>query len=138
MALERDLERALERLSAGQLEALASAAGDGGALELAIAGPRPPARAAVAEPATGRGARPDVTGAGIALALRIGLRARAAGDAARSRAVWTGPCAAGEQRLTASVLHQLLAQATQRILLVSFAAHTLPAVAADLESAVER
>jgi putative cardiolipin synthase len=51
--------------------------------------------------------------------------------------VWTGPGAAGEQRLTASVLHELISGARRRILLLSFAAHTVPSVAADLEAAVQ-
>ena len=59
-------------------------------------------------------------------------------DALRARPVWTGPGAAGEQRLTAAVLHELLASARERILLVSYAAYTLPEVAADLEAAVDR
>ena len=44
----------------------------------------------------------------------------------------------GEQRLTAAVLHELLAGARERILIVSYAAYTLPEIAADLEAAVAR
>lgn len=81
---------------------------------------------------------PVLTGAGIALALRTGLAARRDIDARRTRAVWTGPGATGEQRLTAAVLHELLAGADKRILLVSYAAFTLTEIAADLEAAVAR
>lgn len=56
----------------------------------------------------------------------------------RSSPVWTGPHATGEQRLTAGVLHELIANASDRVLLVSFAAYTLREVADDLESAVGR
>ena len=47
----------------------------------------------------------------------------------RSRPVWTGPGAAGDQRLTAAVLHELVAHARERILLVSYAAYTLAELA---------
>ena len=101
-------------------------------------GAQPAAHAAVAALATTWSATPGLTGAGIALALRVGLRARIAAEAARSRPVWTGPEAPGEQRLTASVLHELVASARRRVLLVSFAAHTIPSLATDLEDAVDR
>jgi phosphatidylserine/phosphatidylglycerophosphate/cardiolipin synthase-like enzyme len=52
--------------------------------------------------------------------------------------VWTGPGSVGEQRLTAAVLHELLAGARERILIVSYAAYTLPDMATDLEAAVAR
>jgi phosphatidylserine/phosphatidylglycerophosphate/cardiolipin synthase-like enzyme len=40
--------------------------------------------------------------------------------------------------LTAAVLHELLAAVRERILLVSYAAYTLPEIAVDLEAAVAR
>ncbi|MGI8410888.1 MAG: DISARM system phospholipase D-like protein DrmC, partial [Solirubrobacteraceae bacterium] len=83
-------------------------------------------------------ATPGLTGPGVALALRAGLRARRDADARRSRPVWTGPSSVGERRLTAAVLHELIATASKRILLVSYAAYTLPELAADLEAAVGR
>jgi phosphatidylserine/phosphatidylglycerophosphate/cardiolipin synthase-like enzyme len=88
-------------------------------------------------PATRR-ARPELTGPGIALALRTGLAARQDAHTRRARPVWTGPGTVGEQRLTPAVLHELLAAAQERILLVSYAAYTLPEVASDLEVAVAR
>jgi phosphatidylserine/phosphatidylglycerophosphate/cardiolipin synthase-like enzyme len=74
----------------------------------------------------------------VALALRVGLRARRDADARRSRPVWTGPGATGEQRLTGAVLHDLVTDASARILLVSFAAYTLSELATDLAAAVRR
>jgi phosphatidylserine/phosphatidylglycerophosphate/cardiolipin synthase-like enzyme len=59
-------------------------------------------------------------------------------DATRSRVVWTGPGSSGAQRLTAAALKELLSSAKQRILIVSFAAHTLGDVASALEDAVAR
>jgi putative cardiolipin synthase len=81
---------------------------------------------------------PAVTGAGLALALRTAVAARRDADACRARPVWTGPGASGAQRLTASALHELLTSARERILIVSYAAYTLPEVAADLRAAVAR
>lgn len=142
MSVDRAVERVLHRLSDAQVEALTAAAegrsSPGGALSAAVVGAQPGAQAAVAELAQVWAATPALTGAGVALALRIGLRARSDADARRSTAVWTGPGAVGEQRLTAGVLHELVASAQERILLVSFAAHTLPSLAADLEEAVGR
>lgn len=83
-------------------------------------------------------ALPLLIGGGVGLARRAGLRARRDADARRYRAVWTGPGAAGEGRLTAAVLHELVCDATDRIILVSFAAYTLPELGADLEAASGR
>lgn len=129
-------------LSDGQIDALAAACQplgrpDGGVAAV-IAGAPPSAHAALSALASAWAAAPRLTGAGIALALRTGLTARRAADASRAQPVWTGPGAVGEQRLTAAVLHELLAGATERILLVSYAAYTLPELAADLEAAVSR
>jgi phosphatidylserine/phosphatidylglycerophosphate/cardiolipin synthase-like enzyme len=59
---------------------------------------------------------PGLTGAGVALALRVGLAVRHA----------------------AGVIHELLCDARERILLVSFAAYTLPEIAVDLRASAER
>jgi phosphatidylserine/phosphatidylglycerophosphate/cardiolipin synthase-like enzyme len=142
VSLDGAVERVLHRLSAGQVEALATAAegrtSPGGALGAAVVGAQPGAQAAVAELAQRWAATSALTGTGVALALRVGLAARSEADARRSRPVWTGPGAVGEQRLTTGVLHELVASAQRRILLVSFAAHTLPSLAADLEQAAGR
>lgn len=135
MSLQQDIERVLERLSSAQVQALAAAAERDGSLAAAVVGARPAAVASVSRLASSSA---QVTGAGVALALRVGLAARDAAEAVRSRPVWTGPGTAGEQRLTAGVLHELIAGARERIVLISYAAHTLPAVAVDLEAAVER
>jgi len=76
--------------------------------------------------------------AGVSLALLTGLRARISAESRRARPVWTGPGATGEQRLTAAVLHELVRGATQRVVVVSFAAFTLPELADDLAAAVDR
>jgi PLD-like domain/Domain of unknown function (DUF1998) len=135
------LRNALERLSASQVEALARAAAlrttPDGSLTAALAGSGPAALAAVSALAASWSSTAGLTGAGIALALRTGLRAQQIADATRSQPVWTGPGSVGEQRLTPGVLHELISGAHRRILLLSYAAHTVPSVAADLETAVE-
>jgi phosphatidylserine/phosphatidylglycerophosphate/cardiolipin synthase-like enzyme len=140
--VEDALAVALERLSDAQLVALAAACEP---LRLpadvagqVLAGAQPRTIDAVAQLFAAWRARPDLTGAGVALALRAGLAARRAADANRTRPVWTGPGALGEERLTANALHELICGATKSVLLVSYAAHTIPEVAADLEAAVER
>ncbi len=142
MSLEGDIERVLDRLSAPQVESLATGAGGraapDGSFAASVAGATPASYAAVAALATSWSTTAGLTGAGVALALRTGLQGRIVADARRSRPVWTGPGAVGEQRLTASVLHELIAGAQRHVLLVSFAAHTLPSVATDLEAAVDR
>ena len=132
----------LDRLSDAQLQALAVAceplqSPDGG-LAHVVAGASPGAADAISALTAAWRARPELTGAGVALALRLGLAARQHAHARRALPVWTGPGSIGEQRLTTAVLHELLVAARERILLVSYAAYTLPEVAADLEAAVER
>jgi phosphatidylserine/phosphatidylglycerophosphate/cardiolipin synthase-like enzyme len=140
VSVERDIARVLERLSAAQIESLAAAAAARATPDSSFAdsvvGAKPGAQDAVSALAASWSHTHDLTGAGIALALRTGLRAQEALEATRARPVWTGPGATGEQRLTASVLHELITGARRRILLLSFAAHTLRSVAADLEAAV--
>jgi phosphatidylserine/phosphatidylglycerophosphate/cardiolipin synthase-like enzyme len=140
LTVEHDIERVLERLGAAQVEALAQAAQaqatPDGSLSATVAGSGPGAHAAVSALAASWSSTEGLTGAGIALALRIGLHAQHLAEATRSQPVWTGPGTVGEQRLTPGVLHELLSSARRRILILSFAAHTVPSVAADLEAAV--
>lgn len=133
----------LERLSTAQLHALAAACeplalAPAGGLGQLVAGAAPGAVEAVAALTSAWRGQPALTGAGVSLALRTGLRTRADLDSRRARPVWTGPGSVGETRLTASVLHELLLGAQERILLVSYAAYTLPELATDLEAAVQR
>lgn len=136
------LRDVLARLSDAQIEALAAACvgrtGPPRSLTKVVVGGSPAAHEAIEKLAVSWAARPSLTGDGIALALEVGVEARREADAQRSRSVWTGPGAAGDQRLTAAVLHELIAAARQRVLLVSFAAYTLAEVAADLDAAVGR
>jgi phosphatidylserine/phosphatidylglycerophosphate/cardiolipin synthase-like enzyme len=136
------IELTLERLSNSQVEALAQACTSRQApdttLGQVVIGAQPGAGDAIAQLADAWTATVALTGAGVAVALRIGLLARRRADARRSRAVWTGPGSNGAQRLTATVLRDLLTSARERILMVSFAAYTLSDLATDLEDAVER
>ncbi|HWT94811.1 MAG TPA: DISARM system phospholipase D-like protein DrmC [Solirubrobacteraceae bacterium] len=142
MSLERAVGRVLHHLSDGQVEALAAVCdtgpGAGAALSASVVGGTVASREAVKALATEWAASDGFTGPGIALALRVGLLARVDARARRALPVWTGPGATGEQRLTASVLHELVAGARERILLVSYAAYTLSDLAADLADAVAR
>lgn len=108
------------------------------ATALVPAGASPAAASAVESLIASWRCTPALTGAGIALALRVGWTARGDADARRTLPVWTGPGATGAERLTAGVLHELLCDARERILLVSYAAFTLPEVADDLSAAVSR
>lgn len=142
MSVEHAVAEVLELLSDAQITALAAACEPleqpTGTVTQTAAGASPGAHDAVANLASAWANSAALTGEGVGLALRIGLRARRDADARRSRPVWTGPGASGEQRLTPAVLHELLASATDRVLIVSFAAYTLSEVAADLEAAVHR
>jgi putative cardiolipin synthase len=143
VSLDAALASVLERLSDEQITALARACEPlvrpgASATGVAAAGAPPASHAAIADLMSNWAADRQMTGAGVALALRLGLECRRDADARRSRAVWTGPGTATDQRLTAAVLHEIVAGATERILLVSYAAYTLAELAADLEAAVER
>jgi phosphatidylserine/phosphatidylglycerophosphate/cardiolipin synthase-like enzyme len=142
VTIDEALVTVLERLGDAQVTALAAAceplSAPIRALTSIVAGAPPAASDGITMLCAAWRANPALTGAGIALALRTGLAARHWAHAQRARPVWTGPGSAGEQRLTAGVLHELLAGARERILLVSFAAYTLPEVAEDLEAAVQR
>lgn len=142
MTIDDAVAALLQRLSDDQIEALAAAAAPcseppAGFGDVA-AGATPSAVSAITTLRAAWKATPELTGAGVSLALRTGLVARRDADTRRARPVWTGPGSVGEQRLTAGVLHELLAGARERILLVSYAAYTLPEVAADLVAAVAR
>ncbi len=143
MSVDRAATRVLARLSDSQVEALSAVCDglerpDAPGLTQVVAGASPDAHDAVAALASEWRALPSLSGDGVALALRLGLSARRERHAQRSKAVWTGPGAEGTQRLTASVLHELVVSAKQRILMVSYAAYTLSELASDLEAAVQR
>jgi len=132
----------LARLGDGQVEALADACAARTHATSSVAatalGAAPGGQDAVAVLVAAWRDEQSLTGAGVALALRVGLAARRASAAHRAQPVWTGPGAQGAERLTAGVLHELVAGARERVLLVSYAAFTLPALAKDLSGAVER
>jgi phosphatidylserine/phosphatidylglycerophosphate/cardiolipin synthase-like enzyme len=132
----------LERLSESQVQTLADAAVHHPhaprGLPGVVAGGDLGTQQAVRDLLTAWRATPGLTGAGVALALRLGSSLHRQADDRRGKAVWTGPDAPGDRRLTSATLHGLLAAAKKRILLVSFAAFTLPEIATDLSTAVER
>lgn len=142
MGVEAAVHVLLERLSDTQVEAIASAAvayeRPPASFRGVVAGASPGAQRAVDDLLTAWQAEPALSGAGLALALRLGVDLRQRTTERRTSAVWTGPQAAGDRRLTSGTLHGLLVQASERILLVSYAAHTLPEVADDLAAAVAR
>lgn len=142
MTVDTAVARVLGRFSDEQIEALARATQrfdrPPSNLGELVAGAGPAAAQDLAVLSTCWDRTAGLTGAGVALALRTGLAARQAAGRRRSRPVWTGPEAVGEQRLTAGVLHELIASASERVLLVSFAAYTLPEVARDLQTAATR
>src|SRR4051812_43875528 len=142
VTLDAAVARVLARLSDEQIEALATACQRADAprddLRSVVAGAGPAASHDVGRLAAAWRSTPEMAGAGIALALRVGLKARREADACRAKPVWTGPGTVGAQRLTANVLHELIASATQRVLVVSFAAYTLSEVADDLQAAADR
>lgn len=142
MSVQQAASRILDRLGDAQIGALATYAdgrrAPGPGIASVVAGAGPGAAQAVAALSAEWSSTPGMTGAGIALALRVGLAARQGAAARKSRPVWTGPGASGGQRLTASVLHELVATATERVVLMSFAAFTLHELAADLTAAAER
>jgi len=141
-AVVEAVDHVLRRLSSTQVLALAAVAErcerPPASWAGAVHGATPAAADAVAQLGEAWGAAVGLSGAGIALALRVGLASAERADACRARPVWTGPGAQGRQRLTAAVLHELVAGARERVLVVSFAAHTLASVAADLHAAVDR
>jgi phosphatidylserine/phosphatidylglycerophosphate/cardiolipin synthase-like enzyme len=142
VTIDGAVTRVLARLSDGQVRSLAAACAGASTpparLAGAVVGAKPGAHDAVSELAAAWRAQAALTGDGVALALRTGLTARTEAAARRCRPVWTGPGTAGDQRLTGAVLHDLVAGARERVLVVSYAAYTLGGLAADLEAAVAR
>lgn len=142
MTVQAAIERSLRHLGDAHVAALAAQcekhATPPSRLSDTVSGASVGGRSAVEELGRAWARESSVTGLGIAIALRIGLAAHVQLRARRSRPVWTGPGAAGDQRLTPGVLHELVANASQRVLLVSYAAFTLADLAADLSAAVER
>jgi phosphatidylserine/phosphatidylglycerophosphate/cardiolipin synthase-like enzyme len=142
VTVDKAVEVVLARLSGRQVNDLAAACESlptpDGRLAAVIAGAPPGAGDSITALLAAWRSQPALTGSGIALALRLGLATRRHVEAGGTRPVWTGPGTVGEQRLTAGVLHELLADAHERILLISYAAFTLSEVAADLEAAVKR
>lgn len=142
MTVEAAVSQVLDRLSDAQIEKLAKAVdgrtAPGSGVGTAVAGAGPGAAQTVAGLMAKWSATPGMTGSGVAVGLRIGLATRREAAARRSRPVWTGPQASGEQRLTSSVLHELVVGAQERVLLVSFAAYTLAELATDLAAVAAR
>jgi cardiolipin synthase C len=142
VSTERAIAGVLDHLSDAQVETLARAcdgrSAPGATLGHTVAGVTPAGHDAVAQLALAWSRTHGLTGAGVALALRTALAARRSAAACRSRPVWTGPGASGAQRLTGTVLSDLVNSATERVLLVSFAAFTLTRLANDLAAAVAR
>ena len=120
-----------------KLEALARACEAHGRLP-SLPGAQLGAQDAVKRLAVAWQSEPDLTGLGIAVALRCGARARGRARETASRPVWTGPGAIGEQRLTAAELVGVITSARQRVLLLSYATYTLPEVADALRAALAR
>jgi phosphatidylserine/phosphatidylglycerophosphate/cardiolipin synthase-like enzyme len=84
------------------------------------------------------GSDPDVSAAGLALAVAAAGQA-CDRDAGRSvRPVWTGPDAGQPVRLTASVMAEIIDGAKQRLLVISFAAYKIQQVLDGLEAAAKR
>jgi phosphatidylserine/phosphatidylglycerophosphate/cardiolipin synthase-like enzyme len=137
MTSERAVQRILASCSDAQIAELALRLDDNRGIE-PPAGAPVDAREAVLALRAAMHASPALTGAGVALALRCALRERRQARDRASRPVWTGPGAAGEQRLTASELVSLIDAASERVLVVSYAAYTLAEVAAALSAAVQR
>lgn len=132
----------VERLSDTQIQALVQACDrhdqSTASLAAAVSGSSPASQHAVNYLSDVWRSTPGLTGPGVAIALQTALVLRERSDTTRSRVVWTGPGSSGAQRLTAAALKELLSSAKQRILIVSFAAHTLSDVAIALEDAVAR
>jgi cardiolipin synthase A/B len=142
VSLESVVADVLLRLSDAQVETLVATCRGrkhpSNKLAQLAQGGTPGAQDALAELIAAWEASTSLSGDGLALALHVGLKARQDAARRRARPVWTGPGAAGEQRLTAAVLHELVAHADERVLLVSYAAFTLSELASDLEAAVAR
>jgi len=145
-ALVEAIRAAIKSMPAGHVESLAAAIDTLPCFRESAMGP---ALSAVASPAYRRNASgfleswraaPDVPGQALALALRAASGVRA--DAAQEETVevvWTGPTSHEiPVRRTREVLLELVAIATQRLTMVSFAAYEVPEVLAELARAAAR
>lgn len=137
MTLDASVDRVLARCSDAQVELLAKRSESHGSLG-ALPGATPGAQDAVAKLQAAWHGEAGVTGPGLALALRCGLRARLAARETACRPVWTGPGSKGRERLTSAELVGVIAGAARRVLVVSYATYTLPEVADALRAAVKR
>ena len=81
---------------------------------------------------------PEMSGAGVALALDTAGSAVDADRRREVRPVWTGPDAGQPVRLTAAVLAEIIAGAAERLTVISFAAYKIPRVLAALGAAASR
>lgn len=81
---------------------------------------------------------PDVTGGGLALALRAAGAASDRERTRRARVVWTGPDSGAAARGSAGVLLELVGGANDRLLLLSFASFRIAKLDAALRDAVAR
>ena len=83
---------------------------------------------------------PDVAGAVVAAAMRAAASAaRAVRAEHKVSLVWTGPSTdAVRMRSTRSVLHTLVANATESLVLVSFVSYNIAELTAALASAIDR
>ena len=83
---------------------------------------------------------PDVAGAVVAAAIRAAASTAGAVRAEHKVSlVWTGPSTeAVRLRSTRSVLHTLVANATESLVLVSFVSYNIAELTADLAAAIER
>ena len=81
---------------------------------------------------------PDVSGAGLVLAIEVGGKACDRDRHRSVRPVWTGPDAGQPVRLTASVMAEVIDAAEHRLLVISFAAYKIPQVLDRLEAAAQR
>lgn len=79
-----------------------------------------------------------VPGSGIALALRAAGRAVDEDRRRAVRPVWTGPDAGQPIRLTAAVVAEVIADARERLVVLSFAAYKIPEILESLEDAARR
>lgn len=84
------------------------------------------------------GKAPDVSAAGLALAIEAAGQACDRDHERSVRPVWTGPDAGQPVRLTASVMAEVIDAAQRQLLVISFAAYKIPQVLAGLEAAAQR
>ena len=82
---------------------------------------------------------PGLAGVGVSLALSAAATVREEAERTRARLVVTGPSTpAVAVRLTSSVVVDVVRAATERVLLVSFAAHGVTDVVRELSAAADR